>query len=114
MPISVPFVAGLIAYLAGSTAALAGFRSPRFARRAACAFALAGALLETGASAAALATGATVEMSLPFGVELFSWTVRITPLAAWFNLALGTLAIAVSIYSFGYLRNMEGRRNLAV
>ncbi len=114
MPTIVPFGGGLIAYLAGSIAGLAGFRSPQFARRAACAFALLGALLETAASLAALAGGATAEMSLPFGVELFSWTIRITPLAAYFNLALGILATAVSIYSLGYLREMEGRRNLGV
>ncbi len=53
-------------------------------------------------------------MSLPFGVDLFSWTIRITPLAAYFNLVLGILATAVSIYSFGYVREMEGRRNLGV
>ena len=35
-----------------------------------------------------------------------------TPLGAFFCLALGILGTAVSIYSFGYLRDMEGRRNL--
>lgn len=114
MPASVPFIAGLIAYLAGSIAGLAGLRSPQLARRAACAFALLGALLETGSSAAALTTGTPFEMRLPFGVELFLWTIRMTPLAAWFNLALGILGTAVSIYSFGYLRELEGRRNLGV
>jgi hydrogenase-4 component B len=50
--------------------------------------------------------------SLPSGVPLFAWTVRLTPLAAFFNLGLGILAAAVSIYSFGYVRSMEGRRNV--
>ena len=115
MAATIPFAAGLIAYLAGSIAGLAGFRSPRFARRATCALALLAGLLETGASVAALlAAGTPAELTLPFGVELFSWTIRITPLAAWFNLALGILGTAVSIYSFGYLRDLEGRRNLGV
>jgi hydrogenase-4 component B len=114
MPISALFIAGLVAYLTGAVFSLFSFREPGAARVASCAFALVGALLETGASVAALVTGVTVAWTLPFGVELFSWTVRLTPLAAFFNLALGILAAAVSIYSFGYLRHMEGRRNLAV
>ena len=47
-------------------------------------------------------------------MPLFSWTVRLNALSAFFNLALGILAAAVSIYSFGYLREMEGRRNVGV
>ncbi len=34
------------------------------------------------------------------------------PLSAFFNVTLAALAAAVSLYSFGYLRSMEGRRNL--
>jgi hydrogenase-4 component B len=112
MPISVIFTAGFIAYLSGALFSLAAFRAPRAARIGACAFALAGGLLEAGASIVALVTGVVPAWTLPFGVELFSWTVRVTPLAAFFDLALSILAAAVSIYSFGYLRHMEGRRNL--
>ena len=43
---------------------------------------------------------------------LFSWTMRLDPLSAYFSLTLGILAAAVSMYSFGYLRHMEGRRSL--
>ena len=39
---------------------------------------------------------------------LFAWTVRLNALSAWFQLALSLLAAAVSVYSFGYLRKMEG------
>ena len=112
--ISGPLTAGVIVYLAGAAAGLAGMRAPRRARFASFALALAGALIEIGASVAALARGAAETWALPFGVPLFSWTLRVNPLSAYFNLALGVLAAAVSIYSFGYLRGMEGRRNIGV
>ena len=108
------FAGGLILYLAGAAAGLASFRAPRRARIGAFGFALGGALLEILAAALALARGDAATISLPFGVALFSWTVRLNPLSAYFNLILGILAAAVSIYSFGYLRPMEGRRNVGV
>jgi hydrogenase-4 component B len=113
-PLEAIFTAGLIAYLAGSAAGLAGLRWGRYARVSAFGLALAGGLLETVAAAIAIGRGAAATWSLPFGVPLFSWTVRLNPLSAYFNLALGILAVAVSIYSFGYVRGMEGRRNVGV
>lgn len=112
MPLdNVLFTAGLAAYLAGAASGLAGFRAPRRARVSTCGLALAGALLEILASASAIA-GQGITWNLPLGATLFSWTVRLNPLSAYFNLALGILAAAVSIYSLGYLRPMEGRRNI--
>ena len=35
-------------------------------------------------------------------------------MSAFFGLALGLLAVAVSIFSFGYLRNWEGRKNIGI
>lgn len=107
------FLGGLAAYLAGAVAGLAGWRAPGRARTAAFGLALAGGLLETVAAAASIGQPPAV-FALPFGVALFSWTVRINSLSAFFNLALGILATAVSIYSVDYLRPMEGRRNLGV
>jgi hydrogenase-4 component B len=69
-------------------------------------------LLEALASASAIAHPAATVWTLPFGVPLFSWSVRLDALSAYFNLALAILAVAVSVYSFGYLRHMEGRGNL--
>ena len=111
-PLDLLFTGGLITYLAGAAAGLAGFRAARHARIGALGFALAGALLEILAAVGALAAGAETTWSLPFGVPLFSWTIRLNALSAYFNLALGILAAAVSIYSFGYLRETEGRRNI--
>jgi len=114
MPLNALFAGGLIAYLAGAAAGLAGFRTPRRAGQGAFGLALAGALLEITAAAVTIGQGASVTWNLPFGVPLFSWAVRLNALSAFFNLTLGILAAAVSIYSFGYVRDMEGRRNVGV
>ena len=108
------FTGGLIAYLAGTAAGIAGFRVPRRARIGVFGCALAGALLEIIAAVVSLARGGITTWNLPSGVPLFSWTIRVNALSAYFNLTLGILAAAVSVYSFGYLRQMEGRRNIGV
>jgi hydrogenase-4 component B len=108
------FTGGLIAYLAGAAAGIAGFRVPRRARIGVFGCALAGALLEIIAAVVSLARGGITTWNLPSGVPLFSWTIRVNALSAYFNLTLGILAAAVSVYSFGYLRQMEGRRNIGV
>jgi hydrogenase-4 component B len=113
-PVWLCFAGGLAVWLAGALAGLAGVRAPRIARLAGFACGLAGAALQIAASALALAQPDTGVWTLPSGIPLFSWTVRLTPLAACFNLALGVLAAAVSIYSFGYLKAMEGKRNVGV
>ena len=106
------FLSGIIIWLAGAIASLALWRKPVAARRAACAAALAGSLLDLSASAFAIFSSSPIVIGLPFGNPVFSWAVRIDPLSAYFNVTLGVLAAAVSLYSFGYLREMEGRRNL--
>jgi hydrogenase-4 component B len=108
------FNAGLIAYLSGAAASLACIRWPRGARRLAFGLALLGALLELAASGIALVQGAQASWNLPCGVSLFSWTVRLDPLSAFFGFALALVAVAVSVFSFGYLRNWEGRKNIGV
>src|ERR1035438_10383099 len=106
------FLSGIIIWFAGAMASLALWRKPVAARRAACAAALAGSLLDLSASAFAIFSSSPIVIDLPFGNPVFSWAVRIDPLSAYFNVTLGVLAAAVSLYSFGYLREMEGRRNL--
>ena len=78
----------------------------------ACGAALAGSLLDLAGSAVAIFSGSPTVIGLPFGNPVFSWAVRMDPLSAYFNVTLAVLAAAVSLYSFGYLRHMEGRRNL--
>src|ERR1019366_3696342 len=108
------FNGGLVAYLAGTAAGIAWFHAPRRARIGAFGFALTGALLEIAAAVVALARGGVTTWNLPSGVPLFLWIIRVNALSAYFNLTLGILAAAVSVYSFGYVRPMEGRRNIGV
>ena len=110
-PVEVLFNAGLAAYLAGALAGLAAWRRPAAARVVGFALALAGTLLQAAASAAALVQVAGATWTLPIGTALFPWTMRLDPLSAYFNLALAFLACAVSVYSFGYVRHMEGKRS---
>ncbi|MGA2889648.1 MAG: hydrogenase 4 subunit B [Terracidiphilus sp.] len=106
------FLSGIIVWLAGALACLALWRKPATARCVGCGTALAGSLLELVGSAAAIFNDSPATIGLPFGNPVFSWTISIDPLSAFFNVTLGVLAAAVSLYSFGYLREMEGRRNL--
>ena len=103
---------GLVVWLVGAIACLCLSRHPARARQAGCATALAGALFELAGSAGVLILGGIPPFTLPFGNPLFSLTVRVDPLGAYFVLILGLLSSAVALYSFGYLRPMEGRRDL--
>jgi hydrogenase-4 component B len=106
------FLTGIIVWLAGALACLALWRRPARARQVACGAALAGSLLNLFASAAAIFSASPIVIGLPFGNPVFTWAVRLDPLSAYFNVTLAALAAAVSLYSFGYLKEMEGRRNL--
>jgi hydrogenase-4 component B len=106
------FLGGLIAYLLGALAGFISLSSPRRARLAAFSLALTGAVLEIIAAGLALSQPETAAWNLPSALPTFSWTVRLTALSGFFNMALATVAAAVSVFSFGYLRQMEGRRNV--
>ena len=106
------YLSGIVVWLAGAVASLALWRQPAAARRVACGAALAGSLLDLAGSAASIFSGGPTAIGLPFGNPVFVWAVRLDPLSAYFNVTLAVLAAAVSLYSFGYLREMEGRRNL--
>jgi hydrogenase-4 component B len=56
--------------------------------------------------------GTTVTWSVPSGIPLFAYSFSYDALAAFFSLALAILVSAVSIYSFGYLKEFEGSRNI--
>lgn len=103
------FNVALACYLAGAIAGLASLRRPLGARVVIFSLALAGALFEIAAAGITIAQGTTAQWSLPCGIDLFTWTVRLDPLSAYFSLALGILAASVSIFSFGYLRESKIR-----
>jgi hydrogenase-4 component B len=58
--------------------------------------------------------GTTVQWSISSGIPLFTYCFSYDALAGFFNLTLAILAGAVSIYSFGYLKEFEGRRNIGI
>jgi hydrogenase-4 component B len=82
------------------------------ARYICCGAALAGAVMGGLASVFGILQGAPVRWSVPSGIPLFAYSFSYDALAGFFNLTLAILAIAVSIYSFGYLKEFEGRRNI--
>jgi len=82
-------------------------RRPALAGRIAFGAGLAGGGMSLASCIGVLAGGSTVVLTLPSGVRLFAWGVRLDPLSALFGLALGVLAVAVSIYSWGYTRDSE-------
>ncbi|HWQ53447.1 MAG TPA: hydrogenase 4 subunit B [Bryobacteraceae bacterium] len=107
------FNSALALWLAGAVAGLAGFRRPEWARLAGFGLALLGSLAAALAGWMGIAEGAA-EWNLPSAVPLFSWTVRLDPLSSYFNLALGVVSAAVSLYSFGYLRGNRGNTGVLV
>jgi hydrogenase-4 component B len=105
---------GLWLYLMGAVACLASWRGPVPARWLCCGAALAGALCEGWAAIASLLHDTPVRWSIASGVPLFALSFSSDALAGFFNLALAVLVIAVAIYSFGYLKEFEGKRNIGL
>jgi hydrogenase-4 component B len=103
----------LVSFLAGAVAGLATWKRPSAARIAPFGFAVLGSLLLALAGFGALGHPNASTWNLPL-VTLFPCTVRLDPLSAWFTLSLAVLALAASVYSFGYLRPMERKRNIGV
>src|SRR5713101_3626670 len=111
---SVWFPLSLAAYSLGAFASLVSWRKPALARRICCGTALAGGALGGLAAVLGILRGIPVRWSVPSGIPLFSYTFSYDALAGFFNLALAILVLAVSIYSVGYLKEFEGKRNLGV
>jgi len=112
LPVGPTFALSVAAYLTGAFASLATWRQPALARRVCCGTALAGAALGGTAAVLSIAQGTPIRWSVPSGVPLFAYSFSYDALAAFFSLALAILTIAVSIYSFSYLKEFEGRRNI--
>ena len=112
-PLSAIFVASLAAYAIGAFASLASWRRPALARYVCCGTALAGATFGGLAAILGMLRGTPVGSSVPSGIPLFAYSFSYDALAGLFNLALAIPVAAVSIYSFGYLKEFEGKRNIA-
>jgi len=113
-PVGETFAFGLTAYATGAFACLASWRKPALARRLCCGSALVGTVLQGLAALFGILQGAPVGWSISSGVPLFAYSFAYDALAALFNLALAVVAAAVSIYSFGYLKEFEGKRHIGL
>jgi len=113
LPVGATFALSVAAYLTGAVASLASWRRPALARYICCSTALAGAALGGLAAVLSILQRTPVRWMIPSGIPLFSYSFSYDALAAFFNLVLAILASAVSIYSFGYLKEFEGRRTSA-
>src|SRR5450755_2780013 len=114
LPVGQTFALGLLAYAAGALLSIVSWRRPALARRLCCGSALAGGVLEGCAAILGLLQGTPVRWSISSGIPLFDYSFSYDALAGFFNLALAILVAAAAIYSFSYLKEFEGRRNLGV
>jgi len=106
------FTLGLASYLTGAFASLATWRKPTLCRYICCGSGLAGALFGGLAAVLGILRGTPVRWSVSSGIPLFAYSFDYDALAGFFNLTLSILAAAVCIYSLGYLKHFEGKRNI--
>src|SRR5207249_3652898 len=102
LPVGPAFALSLAAYSTGALASLAIWRKPALCRYICCGLAAVLGILQ----------GAPLRWSISSGIPLFAYSFDYDALAGFFNLTLAILAGAVSIYSFGYLKEFEGKRNI--
>jgi hydrogenase-4 component B len=108
------FFGGLLAYAAGAAAGLIASRRSVWPRVLCFGLALLGGLLELCASILSLRSGAQAHWEIPAGVPFLVYGFRLDALSAYFILILSLLAVAVSIYSLGYVRSFEQKRTAGI
>jgi len=104
------FKLGLEIYLAAGIFGLLAWRYRNLARIVVFSLTALGAAVEGGACFTALVSGQTSTVVIPSGVSMVAWTFRLDPLSCYFNLALAVVALAVSIYSLGYVRGFAAHK----
>lgn len=114
LPVAATFTLSVAAYSAGAIASLASWRKPTLCRYICCGSALAGTVLGGLAAIVGILQGTPIRWSISSGIPLFTYSFHYDALAGFFNLTLAILAGAVSIYSFSYLKEFEGRRNIGL
>jgi hydrogenase-4 component B len=112
LSVGATFTLSLAAYSTGALASLATWRKPALCRHICCGSALAGAVFGSLAAVLGILQGTPARWSISSGIPLFAYSFDYDALAGFFNLTLAILASAVSIYSFGYLKEFEGKRNI--
>jgi len=114
LPVNATFVFSVAIYLAGACASLASWQKPTLARQICCSTAFAGGAVGGLAAILGVFQGTPAHWSVPSGIPLFAYSFSYDALGGFFNLMLAILAIAVAIYSFGYLKEFEGKRNIGL
>lgn len=84
-----------------------GFGYIRAARLLTAAFGALGGVLEIGASISTLLNGEPVAWVMSSGLPYANISFRLDPLSALFTLALGLVALATSIYLYGYTKDLR-------
>src|SRR6266404_791637 len=112
LPVGATFTLSVALYLVGALVSLASWRKPALCRYICCGSALAGAIFGGFAAVFEILQGTPVRWSISSGIPLFAYSFDYDALAGFFNLTLAILAGAVSIYSFSYLKEFEGKRNI--
>src|SRR6266496_3682141 len=114
IPISEAFLGGMILYATAGLVGLICARQRNLVRIAACALAALGAVLEGVASFAVIKDAHETIISISSGTFFLPYTFRLDPLSCYFNLALAIVGLAISIYSFGYLRSFDSKKPVGV
>ena len=106
----------LLGYVVGAFLGLLGLRADRLANYGAFGCAALSSCAGAVASVTGLAVGAG---GVPRSVQLLpafnpfaQFTIRLDPLGLFFTLIASAVGLAVSVYSFGYVRGFYGRRNV--
>src|SRR3974377_1150999 len=112
LPVGATFTLSVALYSAGALLSLASWRKPALCRRICCGTALAGAIFGGLPAVFGILQGTAVRWSISSGIPLCAYSFDYDALAGFFNLTLAILAGAVSIYSFSYLKEFDGKRNI--
>ncbi len=103
----------LWAYAVGAVASFALTRFPRMASLAGFFGAWIGGLAGCWASFTGLSQGTSPAFTLlPAATPLVRFSIQLDPLAAFFTLVVSLLGLAISIYSYGYVTQYYGVKNV--
>ncbi|HQL79401.1 MAG TPA: hydrogenase 4 subunit B [Verrucomicrobiota bacterium] len=118
LPPSTLLQCALCAYMGGALGSLAALRREHLASLVGFGGATVASVCGIGAALLALtggpAAGATTFELWPSVIPALRLGVKLDPLGAFFVLIVSILALALSVYSFGYARGFYGRKNVGL
>jgi len=107
------FIAALVCLLFGSAMPLMATGQPRIANRLAHGSACLGGICGVVAALIVLLSPIMIDIELWDILPGVTWRLQVDPLSAFFLLVISSLAIVVAIFSFGYVKKYEGKKNIA-